>query len=274
MRVRQAFPQVLERRYPTVKPDYSLLTVLYLLRMQDVDAVPISPLAQKSPRAVFGYSTLPRMVNMAPKEFEQFLNGPCVEASSELAAVKLDDDLEDLLRAFDSKKLGFAVVRATGPARASLVTLADFLGLYAKGALRTTLTARQVASKVVPMPGSTTIREALKAMIARRQRRVFISGKGTFVSDRSIMHHLFSPMILEDVTGKEDVLSEPIDRIEQLSPARVKPTASLPTAAKALLKDRGGCLTAGEGTVVTPWDLVMKAWKVGALHWGGPGRRG
>ena len=268
MKINQCFPGILERRYPTVEAGYSLLTVLYLLRMKDIDAVPISPLTPKRARGVFGYTTLPRMLKMRPEEFAGFLDGPCEKASSELAVLGFDEDVDDLLAAFDSKKRGFAVVHDGGrPPRASLVTLADFLRLHARGVLRTNQTAEQVASQFAGMRGSTSIRDALEAMLAQGHRRIFISGKKTYVSDRSIMHYVFDPMVLEDVSAIEDVLSGPIDSITQLTPGRVKLTSKLQEAAKALLNDRGGCLTPGDGTVVTPWDVVIKPWRAGTLRW-------
>ena len=268
MKVGQAFPGILERRYPIVKPDYTLITVLYVLRMQDVEAVPIFPLSKKNARVVFGYSSLSRMVKMTSDGFDRYVNGPCEKASSRLPVVDPDDDVEDLLKAFEADRLGVAVVYDGESHKGSLITLADFLGLYGNGVMRSDLTAAKVGSKVYSMPGSTTIREAIQAMSRRGHRRVFVSGKGTFVSDKTIMRYLFNPVILEDLDDQKDFLSTPIVRMQQLSPRRVSPLAPVSLAAATLLRYRGGCLSAGEGTLVTQWDVVMKPWLAGALTWG------
>lgn len=112
MKIKQAFPGILDRKYPVVKGEYPLLTVLYLLRMKDVDAVPISPVTKDRARAVFGRSSLPRFLNPDPRKFADLLSGPCEAASDELSLVTVDDDLESLLRAFESSRLGFAFVVA------------------------------------------------------------------------------------------------------------------------------------------------------------------
>lgn len=77
MKVGEAIPGVLRRQYAAVKGAYPLLTVPYLLRMEDVDALPILP---------------------------------CEAASDELGLVRADDDLSSLLEAFESRRLGFALV--------------------------------------------------------------------------------------------------------------------------------------------------------------------
>ena len=54
MKIGSALPRLLERSYPTVRPSYPLLTVLYLLRIQDIAAVPIVEDGTNR-RAVFGF---------------------------------------------------------------------------------------------------------------------------------------------------------------------------------------------------------------------------
>ncbi|MGA2664608.1 MAG: hypothetical protein ABSF83_06675, partial [Nitrososphaerales archaeon] len=61
MKIGSAFPRILDRWYPTIRPTYPLLTVLNLLRMQDVAAVPLDE-GSDSRRAVFGFSSLPKLL--------------------------------------------------------------------------------------------------------------------------------------------------------------------------------------------------------------------
>lgn len=155
--------------------------------------------------------------------------------------------------------------------KAALVSLADVLALYADGTVTTKMVSEDVSTAIFSMPGTTTVRDALQAMIHRRHRRIFISGKkeeedsSLYVSDRSMMSYLFSPSILE-VLGREeerrqrDLLSTPISKVEKVVPSAIGPRATLKSAALRLRKDRGGCLVTGEGKVVTPWDVVMKPW--------------
>lgn len=268
VKIRRAFPGILERQYPIVKAHYTLLTVLYLLRMKDVDAVPIIPVTKKGARAVFGFSSLPHFMNLGSKGFADLLRGPCEAASDELVFVSVEDDLASLFEAFESRRLGFALVHDEGKTmKAGLVSLADVLSLYGTGAIRTEMTVREVSTPIFSMDSTTTIRGALRAMFRHRYRRVFLSKEKEYASDRSIMSYLFSPTVLEELGrgGSKDILAAPIARVEKASPIVIGPGTSLKKAALKLEKERGGCCVTGEAKVVTPWDTVMKPWLAGKL---------
>jgi hypothetical protein len=272
LKIRHAFPALLNRQYPIVKATYPLLTVLYLLRMQDVDAVPITPITKKGARAVFGFSSLPQFMDLGPNGFAKLLRGPCEVASDELTMVSADDDLQTLLSAFESRKLGIALIHGDDgrETRTGLMSLSDVLPLYGSGILHSKATVEEVGTPIFSMPGTTTIRETLKAMFCHRYRRVFLSGDKTpfsYVSDRTIMSYLFSPTVLEELDREDakDVLSTPIAKVGKVAADVTSSRTSLKTAALALTKKRGGCLVTRDGGVLTPWDAVMKPWSTGKL---------
>ncbi|MDA4123343.1 MAG: CBS domain-containing protein [Thaumarchaeota archaeon] len=263
MKIEQAFPHILEKQVPVVKSNYPLLTVLYLLRMQDVDAVPIVPVTNKGARAVFGFSSLPHFMNLGPEGFAELLRGPCEAASDELNLLSVEDELGSLLDAFKSRTLGLALVHEGGrKMKAGLLSLTDVLALYGTGVIHAGMTVGDVGSPILSLPSTTTIREALQAMFRHRHRRVFLTGVEAYVSDRSIMSSLFSPTILEQLGSEKskDILSTPIAKVEKVTPVAVGPKTSLSKAAYMLRRDRGGCLITSEKKVVTPWDVVMKPW--------------
>jgi hypothetical protein len=271
LKIRAAFPNILKRQYPFVKPDYPLLTVLYLLRMNEVDAVPLEPEEGKENRAVFGFSSLPKFMSLAPKRFAHLLKEPCARASDELATFGMDADLEDVLDAFASKRLGFAFVHGAGArsGRNSLITLGDFLEMYGKNTLSSDLLVRDVASSMLVVPDSTTIRSALQTMFRNRYRRVFVSEREC-VSERNVMQYVFSPLILEELgagTGR-DLMATPISRLGRSRPTVVPPYADLRTSALKLRGGMGRCLIVGSGKLASPWDVVMKPWKSGRLRFG------
>jgi len=103
VKIGSAFPHLLEKKYPSVKPAYPLLSVLNLLRMNDISAVPLDEGAASS-RAVSGFSCLPKLMKMSPKSYEKFLEGPCEQGSSTLDSFGVEDDLENVLEAL--KKIG------------------------------------------------------------------------------------------------------------------------------------------------------------------------
>ena len=268
MRIRQALPGILGRQYPVARTNYPLLTVLYLLRMKDVDAVPIFPMARRGARAVLGFSVLPHLMKLGPNGFANFVRGPCEGASDELSLLGIQDDLEALLEAFEARRLGFALVRDPRQAeKASLASLADVLSLYGKGGIRSNLTVGDVGTPVFSMPSDSSIRDALQQMFRHRHRRVFLSGESTYVSDRGILGYLFSPSILGELGTDEtlDPLSKPIGEVEKSTPATIDSHKGLELAALKLKEERGGCLVTDDQRVVTPWDVVMKPWLSGEL---------
>lgn len=242
--------------------------MLYLLRMKDVDAVPIFPMARRGARAVFGFSALLHLMKLGPKGFADFVRGPCEAASDELSLLGLEDDLEALLEAFEARRLGFALVRDPRQAKkAGLASLADVLSLYGRGGIRSDLTVEDVGTRIFSMPSGSSIRDALQQMFRHRYRRVFLSGESTYVSDRGILGYLFSPSILEELGTDEtlDPLSKPIGEVEKSTPATIDPRKGLKLAALKLKEERGGCLVTDDHRVVTPWDVVMKPWLSGEL---------
>ncbi|MGA2663372.1 MAG: CBS domain-containing protein [Nitrososphaerales archaeon] len=222
-----AFPHALARRYAIVKPDYPLITVLYLLKLKDLAAVPLTSDREEESRAVFGFSSLERLVKMGPKRFAPFLQGPCEDAAGELDCFTVNQDLGELLDSFKSRRLGFALVRGPDPSGTrSLVTLGDALGLYEKGMIQTDMVTADVASPVFSMPESASVREALQEMLSRGYRRIFVSDTGCYISDRSIIEHALTPSALEDFMEDpdRDPLAAPIGKlwsVRRSGPTRV-----------------------------------------------------
>ncbi len=268
MRIGSAFPRLLERRYPTVKPSYSLVSVLYLLRMVDVAAVPLSE-GLTSRRAVFGYSSLPKLMNLSPAAFDEFLDGPCERGAEKLDSFGLEDDVEKLLEAFKKRKLGFSLVngKVRGEPRTILVSLVDIMGLYKTKQITSDMLVGEVSSPIFSMAGKSSIREALSAMFRLTHRTVFISGQRKYISDRSIIDRVFGPSSLDRIRegSKTDVLDAKIGALDKMTPIEVGGRTSL-QAAVLRLEDWGPCLAIKKKEeVVTAWDLVMKPWESGRL---------
>ena len=269
MKIGSALPRLLERRFPTVRPSYPLLTVLYLLRIQDIAAVPIVE-DGTSRRAVFGFSILPKLIDLTPKTFEDYLEGPCEQASDELDYFSMDDDVEKLLEAFNRSKLGVSLVngKVKGEHRTSLVGLVDLLRLYKTKQFASDMIVDEVGSPIVALPGRSPVREAVQTMFKLRQRRIFISGERKYISDRSIIESVLSPASLVRSPGEREVpaLDARIDALKKTAPMEVDEGASMQSAAIRLRSEWGPCLTIhGKDVIVTPWDVIMKPWEAGRL---------
>jgi hypothetical protein len=269
MKIGTALPRLLERKYPIIRPSYPLLTVLYLLRIQDMAAVPITE-DGKSRRAVFGYSTLPKLIELTPKNFDAYLEGPCERASEELGCFSMNDEVETLLDGFKKRRLGVSLVngKVGGEERISLVTLVDLLRLYKTKHLASDMHTGDVASPILSMPGRSSVREALQAMFKLRQRRVFITGERMYISDRSIIERFLGPasLIRDRDAPDTGVLDARIDGLKKTAPIEVTSRASLQSAALRLRSEWGPCLIVKDrNVVVTPWDVIMKPWEAGRL---------
>ena len=272
MKIREAFPTLLERPRLEVKPDYPLLLVLYLLRMREIDAVPLAATGESKDRAVFGFTSLAKLLTLGPSGFSALLKKPCRVVSDVLPSLSADDQVGSLLDAFARRRVGFAMVHATGKTKvdADLVSLSDLLTLYRRGTMKTELRIRDIGNPTFSLPPGTSIRTALRAMFRRRHRRVFINEERRYISDRDIMDRLFNPVAVDDFeSGERDPLALQIGKLPRASPSRISRDESVFNAVRKLDGDHTTCLLTTNDRVVTPWDLVMKPWLSGKLTFEG-----
>lgn len=268
MKVKEAIPALFQKAYPVLDPKTEMLLALSLLRFQEIDALPLSFDSGGKSRAVMGSSCLAKLMQIDRRALPKFLKQPCEEASRPIATVRTDVSLRVLLDKFQQTHFGFARVEEKKRVGA-LVGLWDLLGLYETGHFESDLVIGDVASPIFSLPGETTVKEALRQMFDRKCRRVFVSGTDGFVWDRAIIQRLFSPETLSEAAGDSglDLLGMPLSEFESVTPVREKAEMSLKDAARVLREGRGKCLVTG-GSVVTPWDVVMKPWRARALRTG------
>jgi CBS domain-containing protein len=264
--IKEALPSIFEVAYPVLDPKTNMLSALSLLRFQEIDALPLSFDSERKQRAVAGFSSLARIMQIDPRTLPKFLKQPCEEVSEPLATVGAERSLSMLLDKFLQTRFGFARVTDRKNVGA-LARLRDLLNLYGTGRFDANLAAEDVASPIFSLPGETKLRTALEKMFENRCRRVFIQGTKRFVWDRSIIERLFSPAVLAAVARNpsRDILGMPLSDFEMLEATQAKPNTRLKDAARLLELGRGECLVVG-GKVVTPWDVVMKPWKTKDLE--------
>jgi CBS domain-containing protein len=269
VKIRSAFPRLLEKRYPYVEPTFPLLTVLNLLRANHIAAVPLHE-GLTSSRSVSGFSSLSKLMRMSSESFEGFLEGPCERGSKKVDSFGLDDDLEKLLEVFKKRRVAVSMVNGVveGEPRFGLISLKDLLGLYKTGQFTSDLAVEDVSSQIFSLPGTTTVREALTAMFRLYHRSVFISGERKYISDRTIIDRVFDPSFLRPFhqSPTVGVFDARIGTLERTTPTQIGPLTSLKAAALRVRSEWGTCLTLrNRDTLVTPWDLIMKPWESGNL---------
>jgi hypothetical protein len=266
LKIKEALPHVFNRAYPVLDPKMPMLPAVSMLRFQEIDGLPlVVDTSAARPRALHGYSLLKRLLALGHGGFWQFIERPCEDAAQSIGTVAADEDIERLLEVFLKERFGFAWISDTERTGVP-VSLADLLELFKTGTLESNLQVKDVFSPVFSLPGMTPLRKALLFMFSHRFRRVFLSAGGAFISDRSIISHLFSPSVLHDLAANPDSLLEmPIAEIEKSKPRRVPGRTTLKAAASTLGGNIGQCLTS-RGNVITPWDIIMKPWMAKKLR--------
>jgi CBS domain-containing protein len=266
MKIAKALPEIFKRTYPVLEPGTQLLLAASLLRFHQIDAVPIGfEKGQKKHLAVLGYSCLSNLLKTDPSWYKSFLEQPCESAAQEVATLSADAELSDLLKIFDKTGFGFAWVEGEFEVGA-LVSLRDMLALYDREILAVNVSVEEVASPIYSMSSDSTIRDALTQMFNHRFRRVFLDqGNERVITDRKIISYIFSASRLDDVANtSSDLLGASVKNLEAMRPKRIKGNSKLKEAAIALKYEVEECLVSEKG-VITPWDIVMKPWKMGRL---------
>jgi CBS domain-containing protein len=272
--VRDALPHIFRRPLHTIESGDFIFVAGTLLDIPRRDVFAIAQVKGKDVRlfsrnhrfaGFSGYGLLLRLLRTDPKNYYKFLFQPCERASLLLPCVDADSDLARVFEVMLETRIGWCLARKTG--EYAMVTLADLLSLYAEDRLATDLNLGDVASSpIFYMDAGARLDEAVRQMIKRRVRRVFLSGTREFVSDREVLMHIFSPDRLNLVKGFPERMLD--SRIGDIGPARATRAdagLSVTKTAMAIDTDSGAhCVLTRKG-LVTPWDLVMKPWAMGRL---------
>ncbi|MHB2035688.1 MAG: hypothetical protein ACYCPW_02980 [Nitrososphaerales archaeon] len=274
MRLGKAFPEIFRRPFPLLAAGTSILVAGTLLDTPRRDVLPIVRSADMKIQflskdrqylmAFAGHAILSRLLERNPRDHYKFLFEPVENVALSIRPIPADEEITSLFRAFARTKLGWAIVEDSG--MYALATLADLIPLYSMGVLETSLRAKDVATRVFALPQETKLSSALREMIKHSMRRVFLSGTNRFVSDREILTYIFSPERLAVVRNSpQEMLESTLEDVGSVESVAVDGSETLRESSELFKPVSGAwCLACREG-VVTPWDLVMKPWKMGQL---------
>lgn len=274
MRIRDALPEIFKRPVPVVSEGTSILVAGTLLDTPRRDLLPIVRQSNKSLqyllddrkylKAFGGHAILSRLVETKPSNYHDFLFDRIETIAVKIRPIPAGEEITTLLSEFSKIKFGWSVIDDRGVY--ALATLSDLIPLYAKGLMETNLRVKDVATKVFSLPGNTRLRDALSEMLRRYIRRVFISGTGNFVSDREILSFIFSPKTLALIRDSpKELLESRLEEIPSIQPVVIESNTTLREASELFKPLSGAWCLAYKENVVTPWDLIMKPWKMGRL---------
>jgi hypothetical protein len=165
--------------------------------------------------------------------------------------------VNDVLGVFE--KTGFAFVPITLHQKVvTTLSVRDMLGLAAK--LETPV--HELSSHAITAGSNASIGSALELMLEQSVRSIIIrkNGRNAIVNDRKILEYLVSHAGREAISsgGLEGLFQTDVDILEPLDTPQVRDDMPANEAADRLRDINTPCLLLNNGSVVTPWDIVMK----------------
>ncbi len=273
-RIYNVFPQLFSKSIPTVSPDEETLKAINILLSSGLDAIPLNTehqtrdagRAKINPRGISGYSVISRLTESGRASLERYITEKCEKSSLSLGTISNNDDLISLLHTFEVT--GFSYAAAIEGGKLGMISIIDVLALYSTGVLTSELKVRDVASRpVTSLRRQTTLFDALSEMMRKKFRRAAISSSDReLVTERDILDFTFRGARNVPATGAwlKQKMARPISDIKLKPAPWLLSSFGLKDAARIVLKSPNGCALSDYG-IITPWDLVMKPWRLGSL---------
>jgi hypothetical protein len=272
---RSSFSKSDFRSVPRVKASTPTIAAIWSLLSSKIEALPLEQAKDTSKefrhaRAISGYSIISKLLE---GDRLSMLEEPCENSSLTIGSVSLyGDDLVSLLHVFESTTFGYAAVeKLDKEGEPNLIFIKDLLGLYMTGHIASELTVNDVASSpIFSVSASSSLKNILTEMLNRKFRRVLLQGsERQIITDRDILDFLFANRRLEgnafDMVSLEKALDKEAGIIRPTIARKVSDRDSLRTAAQAILESGNGFVLCPSG-LITPWDLIMKPWRLGRLR--------
>lgn len=273
-RIADFFPSLFELDPPAVGGDDPIVLVGTLLKHSEVHFLPggrgLTKGRPEIPRinlhGAFGsYGILKKIASSSPGDYYTTLWSKAKDVPTWIGSCNYTDSLEDLLGAISATKFGAARVTKEKMMEA-LITLGDLLGLISDGRLTSQVSVRELSSEAITIAPGSPILQALKLMISRNIRRLFLErGGDLFVSDRSLVSFMFDKTRLEKARDRpEHWLDGAVADLATRKAGRFS-SGDFRAAAKAFGQKPDDCLITDDGRVISRWDMIIKPWRNGKL---------
>lgn len=227
----------------------------------------IEPVDNERPLVFSGYSVVSRLVDIKPSDYGPFLVSPCLLYCLSAGTVYKESDLLSLFHVFESTTFGFSMIHDEANRIMGKITLSDLIPLFETGLLSSNLLVEDVASgPVYSMSKGSRVIDCLREMESRKYRKVKITGTTMVVSDRLIFSHVFDEERLQRISKTpQHLLDDTLEDLEPVQGTWISGKKKISEAAKLLTNTDQGFLLVDEG-IVTPWDLIIKPWRMGNLR--------
>lgn len=221
----------------------------------------------RRPLAVSKYSILSNLISTEPTHYDRFMDSSCTESALLIGSASENDDVVSLLHVFESSTLGYSAIQDSVHKVIGMISLVDVLRLYEKEVFSSDLFIADVASSpIFGLRPETSLRKAVNAMVARKFRRILIEGSKNIVSDSDIIDFLFEeekPKTVKFLSSR--LLDGNLADIHGREPPSIRPTEPIASAAKIITTAHQNCLLT-DSSIITPWDIVLKPWRLGRLR--------
>jgi CBS domain-containing protein len=167
--------------------------------------------------------------------------------------------VRDAFDAFERTGFGFVPVMINQRVVTSL-SMRDVLRLAIESKLKTTV--GELSSPIIAITGKTSIGSALELMLEQSVRCLVVreSGRDAILNDRIMLEYLLSYAGRKAVSSKglEGLFDTEVNVLDPVEPSTAEANTPASVAATRLLDLNTPCLLLESGSIVTPWDIVMK----------------
>lgn len=255
--LRDSVPQIFKRPYLSVLPDSTLMQIAPFLAVGPqiyVDGLvvvkggkPIGRIGSKQILLTIINSKYPDWLKVSAA---QMMHNSGIYA-------EMDLPLSKAINIFKQTCFAFIPITKSGLVVASL-SIRDVLPIIARSTPRVSL--KDISSPLVLLSNKTNLKAALGIMFEKKIRNMIVRVDNDYciANDRNILEFLFSENGRKLVgTNNGGVQAVEIDLIDTVPAIKVKENITLSQAAELLMGVDTPCLLL-EGSIVTPWDIVMK----------------
>jgi CBS domain-containing protein len=263
--------QGLTVKTPVVSPSASLLDAITALRKNDYRIVLVGGKISEERQAggalvISGYSIVSKLLESGARKYGVLLGSKCVDSALVVGSIDDGKDMLSLLHVFETTTFGFAALHQSGRNDVSgTISVKDLLPLYQSGVLSTKLEVNDVkSSPIIAMPKDSKLSEALQEMLRFKLRKLLISGSDSVVTDTQILSYLFQDSVKLEESFSKRLQEGTLQKIESSKVPNISKNDNVKAAAEKL-RATGSVSLLTEDGIVSPWDLIMKPWRLGEL---------
>lgn len=219
------------------------------------------------PLILSSYSIISKLLSVTPLGYDDFLHSACVESALSVGTITDQSDLISLLHVFESSSFSFAIVHDSQNKLCGKLSIKNLLNLYGLGFLSSNLRISDVQSEpVFSMSRGTKIVDCLRELEIRKIRKVQLVGTGSVISDKQLLSHIFNERRMVRISkSPQHLLDDTLEDLESVQTTRIDGHKSISEAAMTLI-EKGADSFLTERGIVTPWDLIIKPWRMGELR--------